>query len=109
MKSFLGLTGYIRQFMPGYSKTAKPLSDMLLNGVEFEFGPMQRQAFDRPKELLCQSPALHIFQQCEPLELHTDASSHGFGEVLLQRSDDGQLHPIHYMKTSPQQQKTVEL
>ncbi|GBM78773.1 Retrovirus-related Pol polyprotein from transposon opus [Araneus ventricosus] len=68
---------------------------------------MRRQAFDRLKELLCQSPVLLIFQQGKPLELHTDASSHGFGAVLLQRSDDGQLHPIQYMskKTSSQQDK----
>ncbi|GBM73823.1 hypothetical protein AVEN_80252-1 [Araneus ventricosus] len=79
---------------------------MLRNGAEFEFGPMQRQAFDRLKELLCQSPVLHIFQQGKPIELHTDASTHGFGAVLLQRSDDGELHPIHYMskRTSPQQE-----
>ncbi|GBM47981.1 Transposon Tf2-6 polyprotein [Araneus ventricosus] len=106
MQSFLGLTEYFRKFVPGYSKIAKPLSDMLRNGAEFEFGPMQRQAFDRLKELLCKSPVLHIFQQGKPTELHTDASSHGFGAVLLQRSDDGELHPIHHMskKTSPQQE-----
>ncbi|GBN20227.1 hypothetical protein AVEN_138818-1 [Araneus ventricosus] len=36
-----------------------------------------------------------------------DASSHSFGAVFIQRSDDGQLHPIHYTseKTSPQQEK----
>ncbi|GBN43865.1 Transposon Tf2-9 polyprotein [Araneus ventricosus] len=107
MQSFLGLTGYFKKFVPGYSKIAKPLSDMLRNGAEFEFGPMQRQAFDRLKELLCQSPVLHIFQQGKPIELHTDASSYGFGAVLLQCSDDGELHPIHCMskKTSPQQEK----
>ncbi|GBM33150.1 Retrovirus-related Pol polyprotein from transposon 17.6 [Araneus ventricosus] len=106
MQSFLGLTGHFRKLMPGYSKIAKSLSDMLHNGVEFEFGPMHRQAFDRLKEL-CQSPVLHIFQQGKLLELHTDASSHGFGAVLLQCSDDGQLHRIHYMsmKMSSQQEK----
>ncbi|GBM38094.1 Retrovirus-related Pol polyprotein from transposon 17.6 [Araneus ventricosus] len=93
MQSFVGLTGYFRKFVPGYSKIAKPLSDMLRNGAEFEFGPMQRQAFDRLKKLLCQSPVLHVSQQGKPIEFHTDASS--FGAVLLQRSDDGELHPIH--------------
>ncbi|GBN29181.1 hypothetical protein AVEN_45866-1 [Araneus ventricosus] len=58
MQSFLGLTEYFRKFVPSYSKIAKPLSDMLRNDAKFEFRPMQRQAFDRLKELLCQSPVL---------------------------------------------------
>ncbi|GBN32456.1 Retrovirus-related Pol polyprotein from transposon 17.6 [Araneus ventricosus] len=35
MQSFLDLIGYFRKFVPGYSEIAKPLSDMLRNGVEF--------------------------------------------------------------------------
>ncbi|GFX62433.1 transposon Tf2-9 polyprotein [Trichonephila clavipes] len=54
-----------------------------------------------------ENPVLHVFQQGYPLELHTDASSLGFGAVLLQKSDDGLFHPIHYFsrKTTVQQEK----
>ncbi|GFV80224.1 transposon Tf2-6 polyprotein [Trichonephila clavipes] len=54
-----------------------------------------------------ENPVLHFFQQGYPLELHTDASSLGFGADLLQKSDDGLFHPIHYFsrKTTVQQEK----
>lgn len=49
------------------------------------------------------SPVLHIFKPGAALELHTDASNHGFGAVLLQRSDNGQLHYMSKKKTSQQE------
>lgn len=42
------------------------------------------------------SPVLAIYSPRRETELHTDASSHGFGGVLLQRQDDGRLHPVAY-------------
>ncbi|GFW10591.1 transposon Tf2-9 polyprotein [Trichonephila clavipes] len=69
---------------------------------------------ERERDLLVPSqneaegnPVLHVFQQGYPLELHTDASSLGFGAVLLKKSDDGLFHPIHYFsrKTTVQQEK----
>ncbi|GFT22413.1 hypothetical protein TNCV_3273851 [Trichonephila clavipes] len=54
-----------------------------------------------------ENPVLHVFQQGYPLELQTDASSLSFGAVLLQKSDDGLFHPIHYFsrKTAVHQEK----
>ncbi|GFV23799.1 retrovirus-related Pol polyprotein from transposon 17.6 [Trichonephila clavipes] len=64
-------------------------------------------SFQELKNILSENPALHVFQQGYPLELHTDASSLGLGAVLLQKSDDGLFHPIHYFsrKTTVQQEK----
>ncbi|GFU29072.1 retrovirus-related Pol polyprotein from transposon 17.6 [Trichonephila clavipes] len=66
-------------------------------------------SFQELKNILSENPVLHVFQQGYPLELHTDASSLGFGAVLLQKSDDGLFHPlsIHYFsrKTTVQQEK----
>lgn len=107
IQSYLGLTGYFRKFIPNYAQIAKPLSDLLRNNTPFKFGPEQVNAFQHLKTALSKDPVLHIYKQGAPLELHTDASSLGFGAVLLQKSDDGCFHPIHYMsrKTTPQQEK----
>lgn len=106
VQSFLGLTGYFRKFIAQYSRVAKPLNDLLKDKVEFKVGPEQVEAFFRLKDALAREPVLHLFKQGAKLELHTDASSQGLGAVLLQQTDDGSFHPIHYWskKTTPQQE-----
>ncbi|GFY21707.1 transposon Tf2-11 polyprotein [Trichonephila clavipes] len=96
-------------FIPNYARIARPLSDLLRDNVKFKFGPTEIASFQELKNIFSENPVLHVFQQGYPLELHTDASSLGFGAVLLQKSDDGLFHPlsIHYFsrKTTVQQEK----
>ncbi|XP_055928750.1 uncharacterized protein LOC129959880 [Argiope bruennichi] len=84
----------------------RPLSDLLRNGVKFEFGPSQIKAFETLKRALSQDPVLHLYKPGSKLELHTDASKLGYGGILLQADDDDNLHPIAYMskKTTPQEE-----
>ena len=107
VQSFLGLTGYFRKFIQGYSKIAKPLSDLLRKNCPFVFGNEQKKAYQSLKNLLVTSPVLHLFKPGRKTELHTDASKDGFGAILLQESDDGKPHPVHYMskKTNPAEEK----
>ncbi|GBM21216.1 hypothetical protein AVEN_265819-1 [Araneus ventricosus] len=80
---------------------------MLKKSTPFNFGEMQKHAFQQLKDLLSQYPVLHIFQQGTKLELHT--SSHGFGAVLLQESSNGKLNPIHYMSKKTTFNKKTKL
>ncbi|GFT28455.1 transposon Tf2-8 polyprotein [Trichonephila clavipes] len=91
-------------FIPNCARIA---SDLLRDNVKFKSGPTEIASFQELKNILSENPVLHVFQQGYPLELHTDASSLGFGAVLLQKSDDGLFHPIHYFsrKTTVQQEK----
>lgn len=86
----------------------QPLSDLLKKQIVFTFGVKEKQAFDRLKELLISSPVLILYKQGSETELHTDASMHGYGACLLQRSDeDNKFHPVFYMsrKTTPAEEK----
>lgn len=97
-----------RLVRPSSADIARPLSDMLKKNEEFSCGGEACEAFSNLKMKLAENPVLKIFKYGADTELHTDASSLGYGAVLLQRCDnDGQLHPIHYMsrKTTETEKK----
>lgn len=108
IQSFLGLTGYFRKFISSYALIARPLSDLLKKDKLFTFEFEQRQAFEKLKELLTSEPVIHIYRQDAETQLHTDASKHGYGACLMQKSnDDGTFHPVYYMskKTTPAEER----
>lgn len=108
VQSFLGLSGYFRKFIPQYSTIARPLSDLLKMNAKFVFNEKERNAFFRLKEILCTKPILKLYETDAETELHTDASSYGFGAILLQKDKiDNQWHPVYYSshKTTPAEQR----
>ncbi|GBM66221.1 Transposon Ty3-I Gag-Pol polyprotein [Araneus ventricosus] len=52
IKSYLGLTGYFRKFIPHYSAIAKPLSNLLKKDNNFSFGLKERESFNELKQIL---------------------------------------------------------
>jgi hypothetical protein len=108
VQSFLRLSGYFRKFIPQYSIIARPLTNLLRAGKEFEFNERERESFMRLKEILCDSPTLSLYEIGAETELHIDVSMNGHGAILLQRSrGDGAMHPVYYCngKTTPAEEK----
>lgn len=108
VQSFLGLSGYFRKFIPRYSTIARPLIDLLKANSKFEFGEKERESFTRLQEILCNSPILSLYTIGAETELHTDASMHGYGAILLQRGrSDNAMHPVYYSsdKTTPAEER----
>ncbi|GBL87911.1 Retrovirus-related Pol polyprotein from transposon 297 [Araneus ventricosus] len=106
--SFLGLTGYFRNFIPKYSTIARPLSDLLKKDRKFKFGEEERFSFNQLKLILAEKPVLRIYNPNYETELHTDASLEGYGAILMQKSpDDKNFHPTYYMskKTTDAEKK----
>lgn len=78
---------------------ARALSNLLKADVKFEFGAQQKEAFDRLKFMLSVKPILKLYKQKAETELHTDASSYGYGAILFQKCEkDDVLHPIYYAR-----------
>jgi hypothetical protein len=45
IRSFLGLAGYYRQFIPDFSRIAKPITELLKKGVKYEWCQKCEDAF----------------------------------------------------------------
>nr|GFA84702.1 hypothetical protein [Tanacetum cinerariifolium] len=52
-RQFLGLAGYYRRFIEGFSKVAKPMTKLTQKKVEFKWGDKQEVAFQLLKQKLC--------------------------------------------------------
>ena len=102
LRAFLGLAGYYRKFVPGFSKVALPLTLLLQSETAFAMQQPQQQAFRALKHLLSHTPVLAIADVNRPLVVSTDASGYAIGAVLSQDNGHG-LQPVAYMsqKLSP--------
>ena len=98
VRSFLGLTGYYRKFIPDYATLAAPLTDLTRKTKpnQVAWTPECAAAFDQLKDSLCVSPVLKSPDWNKPFVLQTDASDRGVGAVLSQSEDDGNDKPVAY-------------
>ncbi|GJT40056.1 hypothetical protein Tco_0939921 [Tanacetum coccineum] len=56
IRQFLGLAGYYRRFIEGFSNIAKPMAKLTQKNVKFEWGDKQEAAFQLLKQKLCSAP-----------------------------------------------------
>jgi hypothetical protein len=82
--SFLGLTGYYRRFIENFSKIAKPMTELLKNGVKFRWSRASEEAFQALKDCLTTAPVLAQPNIHKNLDIYCDASRIGLGCVLMQ-------------------------
>ncbi|KAL2243599.1 UNVERIFIED_CONTAM: Transposon Tf2-12 polyprotein [Sesamum indicum] len=84
VRSFLGLAGYYRRFVEGFSIIAGPLTKLLRKGVEFQWTEQCQQSFDELKKRLTSNPILVLPSGSGGYIVYTDASKQGLGCVLIQ-------------------------
>lgn len=96
VQSFIGMCSYFRRFIKDFSIIAKPLYDITKKDRHFKFCENELKAFNLLKDKMIEAPVLAIYDPQDETELHCDASSIGFGAILLQRKSDKKLHPIYY-------------
>ncbi|GKC51654.1 putative reverse transcriptase domain-containing protein, partial [Tanacetum coccineum] len=58
IRQFLGLAGYYRRFIEGFSKIAKPMTKLTQKSVKFDWGEKEEAAFQLLKHKLCSAPIL---------------------------------------------------
>jgi hypothetical protein len=86
IRSFLGLVGYYRRFIPDFSRIAKPMTKLLKKGVKFVWSEECDQAFHTLRKHLTSAPVLTQPDMSKPFEVFCDASGTSLGCVLMQEN-----------------------
>ena len=84
VRSFLGLAGYYRQFVKGFSVIASSLTKLLWKGVKFEWDDKCQSSFKQLKKISIEAPVLTQPTSGREYALYSDASKIGLGCVLMQ-------------------------
>nr|GEX50288.1 putative reverse transcriptase domain-containing protein [Tanacetum cinerariifolium] len=85
IRQFLGLAGYYRRFIEGFSKIAKPMTELTQKSVKFDWGEKKKTASQILKQKLCSVLILALPKGSENFMVYYDASYKGLGAVLMQR------------------------
>ncbi|KAL4341716.1 hypothetical protein GQ457_17G010330 [Hibiscus cannabinus] len=84
IRSFLGLAGYYRRFVQGFSSIASPLTKLLRKDEPFIWSDKQQVSFDQLKQALTHAPVLSQPESGKDFTVYSDASHLGLGCVLMQ-------------------------
>jgi hypothetical protein len=84
VRSFMGLAGYYRRFVEGFSKIASPIMELQKKNKKFVWIEKCMEEFQRLKKLLTTTPILKVPDMDMDFLVCTDASKEGLGRVLMQ-------------------------
>jgi hypothetical protein len=84
VRYFMGLVGYYRRFIVGFSKIAHPITSLQKKGIKSESTTECEENFDLLKELLTSAPVLNIVDPNENFVVCTYECKEGLGGVLTQ-------------------------
>lgn len=98
LRAFLGLAGYYRRFVKGFSEIALPLTELTRNATHrrLQWGARQQLAFIELKRALQETPVLALPDPALPFVVNCDASGYAVGAVLQQDRGAG-LQPIAFL------------
>ena len=86
VRSFLGMVGYYRSFIPDFAGIASPLFNTLKDehAEKFEVTQEIRESVDKFKTILSQFPVLQYPDFTQMFYIETDASNIRIAAVLMQ-------------------------
>ena len=87
VRSFLGMVGYYRRFIPDFANKAHPIQQLTRVKSDFIWGTQQEEAFEALKNALVHPPVLAYPDPTKVQILTTDASGKGIGAILSQSAD----------------------
>ena len=102
IQSFLGLAGYYRRFVEGFSRLAAPLTRLTKKNEKFVWSEQCDESFKWLKEKLVSAPVLALPESGKEFTVYSDASIQGLGCVLMQ---EGQVIAYASRQLKPHEKK----
>jgi len=99
----LGLTGYYRKYIRGYSTLATSLTALTKKHV-FQWTPSTQMSFETLKQVMTSPPVLALSNFNETFIIECDASAIRIRAVLMQKG-----HPIAYISQEQKILRSVHL
>jgi len=98
LRSFVGLLGFYRKFVPNLSSCISPLTDLLRKDKpdKISWNNDLLLCFERATNLVCEDLVLTIPRSDTMFVLQTDASGEGLGAVLGQEIN-GEYFPVSFI------------
>jgi hypothetical protein len=87
VRSFIGLIGYHRRFIKGFSKIGHPNNSLQRKGKKFVWSTECEATFQQPKHLLSNTPILKIADLEKDFLVCIDACKEGLNGVLMQERE----------------------
>src|SRR5713226_6869309 len=84
VRYFMGLAGYYRRFIEGFSKVAHAITSLQKKGIKFEWTLKCEESFQQLKDLLTSAPVLKVADLEKDFVVCIDACGQGLGGVLMQ-------------------------
>jgi hypothetical protein len=104
IRSFMGLAGYYRRFIKGFSKIGCPITTLQKKGIKFIWTSKCEEIFQELKYLLTHAPMLKIANPDNDFRVCTDACKEGLegflmqeGRVIFYASQKLNDHEINYV------------
>ena len=94
IRRFLGLNGYYRRFIKGFSKLALPLTKLTCKGRAFVWDVQCEESIAELKKRLTSAPILTLPNPGEPFVVYCDASKMGLGGVLIKNDKNYPTHDL---------------
>ena len=101
VRSFLGLAGYYRRFVKGFSIIASSFTKLLRKGVKFKWDDKGQLSFEQLKKILVKASVSTQPTSGREYAMYSDASRIGLGCVLMQ---DGKVVAYASRQLKPHEQ-----
>ena len=97
VRSFLGMSGYLDNFIKDYASIAAPLHQLTRKESRFQWGKKEQKVFQTIQDNLSDERTMAYFDPNKQINLRTEASfNEGLSAALLQKTDKG-MQPVHFI------------